>query len=67
MNFIFFLNNGKNCNKSIVQSISFYNKLSIGNLMSKDGSRGKCLLERVESIITGGVELLRDIFPSEAY
>jgi len=46
MNFIFFINNGKNCSESIVWSISFYNKLSIRNIMSKDRSRGECLLER---------------------
>ena len=57
INFIFFISNGKDCSKSIVQSISFYNELSIGNLVSKNGSRGKCLLERVESITIGEVEL----------
>jgi len=34
--------------------------------MSKDGSRGKCFLERVESIYTGGVELPRNVLPGEA-
>ena len=31
VNFIFFINNGKNCSESIVRSISFYNELSIEN------------------------------------
>ena len=61
MNFIFFINNGKDCSESIVQSISFHNKLSIGNPMSEDRYGGKCFLERVESISTGGVELPRNI------
>ena len=61
MNFIFFINNGKNCSESIVQSISFHNELSIRNLMSEDGSRGECPFERVESIMIEGVELLRNI------
>ena len=65
MNFILFVNNGKNCSKSIVQSISFHNKLSIGNPMSKDGSRHSCLLKRIESITTEGVELLRNILPGK--
>jgi len=30
--------------------------------MSKDGGKDKCLLERVESIMIGGVKLLRNIF-----
>ena len=34
--------------------------------MSKDRSRGKCFLERVESILTGGVELPRNVLPGEA-
>ena len=61
MNFIFFVNNRKNCSKSIVQSISFHNELSIGNLMSKDRGRYKCLLERIESITTEGVKLPRNV------
>jgi len=52
MNFIFFVNNGKYCSESIVQSISFHDELSIGNPMSENGSRGECLLERIESITT---------------
>ena len=67
MNFIFFINNEKNCSESMVQSISFHNKLSIRNLMSENRSRGKCLLERVKSIIIGGVELLEDILLDEVY
>ena len=34
--------------------------------MSKDGSGGKCFLERVENIYTGGVELSRNVLPGEA-
>ena len=66
INFIFFINNGKDCSKSIVQSISFYNKLSIENLMSEDRGRDECFLERIESIMTGGVELLRNVLLGEA-
>ena len=66
MNSIFFINNGKYCSESIVQSISFYNELDIRNPISENGSRGKYLLERVESIMTGGVELLRNVLLSEA-
>ena len=67
MNFIFFVNNEKDCSKSIVQSISFHDKLSIRNPMSEDGSKGECLLERVESITTRGVKLPRDVLLGEAY
>ena len=65
MNFIISINNGEDCSESIVQSIGFHNELSIENLMSEDRSRGKCFLERVESILTGGVELPRNILPGE--
>ena len=34
--------------------------------MSKDGGKDKCLLERVESIMTRGVKLPRNVFPGEA-
>ena len=34
--------------------------------MSEDRSRGKCFLKRVESILTGGVELPRNVLPDEA-
>ena len=57
VNFIFFINNKKDCSKNIVQSISFYNELSIRNPVSENGSGGKCFLERVESITTERVEL----------
>ena len=67
MNFIFFINNGKDCSKNIIQSISFHNELSIGNLVSEDGSRSKYLLERVEIIMTGRVELPRNVLPGKAY
>jgi len=65
MNFIIFVNNGEDCSKSIVQSISFHNKLSIGNPMSENRSGGKCLLKRVESITTGRVELSKNVLSGE--
>ena len=34
--------------------------------MSKNRSRDECFLEGVESILTGGVELLRNVLPGEA-
>jgi len=66
MNFIIFVNNGEDCSKSIVQSISFHNELYIRNPMSEDRSRGKCLLKRVESITIGGVKLPRNVLLGEA-
>ena len=66
MNFIIFINNGEDCSESIVQGISFHNELNIRNPMSKDRSGGKCFLERVESILTGGVKLARNVLPGEA-
>jgi len=65
INFIFFINNRKDCSKSIVQSNNFHNKLNIENLMSKDGNGDKCLFKKIESIMTVGVELLRDILLDE--
>ena len=65
MNFIIFINNGEDYSESIVQSISFHNKLSIGNPMSKNRYRSKCFLKKVESILTGEVELPRNILLSE--
>ncbi len=35
--------------------------------MSEDRSRDECLLERTESIMTGGVEIPRDVLLGEAY
>jgi len=67
MNFIFFVTNEKDCSKSIVQSISFYNELSIRNLMSEDKDRDECFFERIESITTEGVELPRNVLPGKAY
>ena len=67
MNFIFFVNNGKDCSESIVQSISFYDELSIGNPMSENRDGGECFLKRIESIMIGGVELPRNILSDEAY
>jgi len=66
INFIIFVNNGEDCSESIVQDISFHNELSIGNPMSEDRCRDKCFLEKVESILTGGVELPRNVLPGEA-
>jgi len=57
INFIFFINNEKDCSESIVQSISFHNELSIRNPISEDRGRCECLLQEIESIIIGGVEL----------
>ena len=34
--------------------------------MSEDRSGGECFLERVESILTGGVKLPRNVLPGEA-
>ena len=65
INFIFFINNRKDCNKSIVQSISFHDELSIENIMSKNGSRGEYLLKRVESIIIREVKLPENILLGE--
>jgi len=39
--------------------------LSIRNPISEDGSGGECLLERVESITTGEVELPKDVLLDE--
>ena len=50
----------------ITQGISFYNELSIRNPLSEDRCGGECFLERVESILTGGVELPRNVLPGEA-
>jgi len=60
MNFIFFINNRKDYSKNIVQS-SFHNELSIGNSVSENRSRSKCLFEKVESIMTEEVKLLENI------
>ena len=65
VNFIIFVNNGEDCSKSIVQSISFHNELSIGNPISEDRSGGEYFLERVKSIITGGVKLPRNVLLGE--
>ena len=67
MNFIIFVNNREDCSQSIVQDISFHNKLSIGNLISKNRSKGKYFLERVESILIGEVKLPRNVLPDETY
>ena len=67
MNFIISVNNRENCSESIVRGISFHNELSIGNPMSKNRNRGKCFLERIESITIGRVELPRNILSNKAY
>ena len=66
MNFIIFVNNGEDCSESIVWGIGFRDELSIGNPMSKNRSRGECFLERVESILTEGVKLPRNVLLGEA-
>jgi len=65
INFIIFVNNGEDCSESIVQGISFHNELSIRNPMSEDRCGDKCFLEKVESILTGGVKLPRNVLPGE--
>jgi len=65
VNFIIFVNNGEDCSESIVRDIGFHNELSIRNPMSEDKSGGKCFLKRVESILTGGVELPRNVLLGE--
>ena len=67
MNFIIFVNNGEDCNKSIVQGISFHDKLSIGNPMSEDRYGGKYFLERIENISTREVKIPRNVLPDEVY
>ena len=67
MNFVFFIHNKKDYNENIVQSIIFYDKLSIGNLVYKNRSRDKCLLEEVESIITRGIKLPENVLSDKAY
>ena len=66
MNFIIFINNEEHYSESIVWSISFHDKLYIRNPMSKNRSRCECLLERVESIMTGRVKLPRNVLLGEA-
>ena len=66
MNFIFFVNNRKDCSKSIVRSISFHDELSIRNPTSKNRSRDECFFKRIEGIMTGRVKLPRDILPGKA-
>ena len=49
VNFIIFVNNGKDYSESIVQDISFHDELSIGNPMSKDKSKGECFLRELKA------------------
>ena len=65
INFIIFVNNRENCSKSIVQGISFHKELSIGNSMSENRYRGEWFLQRVESILIGGVKLPRNVLLGE--
>ena len=65
MDFIFFINNRKDCSESIVQNISFHDKLSIGNPMSENRSEDECIFERIESIMIRGVKFPRNIFLSK--
>ena len=67
MNFIIFVNNGEDCSKSIVQGISFHDKLSIGNPMSEDRYGGKYFLERIENISTREVKIPRNVLLDEVY
>jgi len=41
--------------------------LCTGKLISKDQSGDECLLERIESITTGGVELPQNILLGKVY
>jgi len=65
MNFVFFIYNRKNCSENIVQSISFHDELSIGNLVCENRSGDECLLEGVESIMTGGIKLPGNVLPDK--
>jgi len=67
MYFILFINNGKNCSESIVQSIGFHNQLDIRNPMNENRSGGECLLEKVESIMIGRVKIPWNVLLDEAY
>ena len=67
MNFVFFINNGKDYSKSIVQSISFHNELNIRNPINEDRSRSEYLLKRVKSIMTRGVKLPENVLSDKAY
>ena len=49
MNFIIFVNNGKDYSESIVQSISFYNELSVRNPMSEDRSGINAFLRELKT------------------
>ena len=64
IDFILFVNNRKDCSKSIVQSISFHNELSIRNPISEDGGRGEYFL--IESIMIGRVKLPRNVLLGKA-
>ena len=41
--------------------------MSIGNSVHENGSRGECLLERVENIMTSGIKLLKNVLLDKIY
>ena len=49
MNFILFVNNGKDYSESIVQSISFHNELSVRNPISEDRSGVNAFLRELKA------------------
>jgi len=67
MNFVFFIYNRKNYSKSIVQSISFHDELSIRDLICEDESQSKCFLEEVKSISTKEIKLPKNIHLGKVY
>jgi len=67
MNFIFFIHNRKDYSESIVQSISFHNKLSIGNPVHENKNRDEYFLQGVESTMIGEIELPENVLPGETY
>jgi len=64
--FIVFVYNRKNYSKSVARHICFHNKLNIGDAISKDEYRDKCLLEKVEYIIAGIIKLPKNVLLDEA-
>jgi len=61
MNLLLFCYNWKDSCKSIFWYISFYNYLSIGNLVSENQSEGKCFLKDIECFTAEGVKIPRGI------
>lgn len=62
MNLIIVSHNEENCSESIIRGIGFHDQLSIGNLMSKNQSSYKCLLERIEEFSTVVIKIPRSVF-----